>query len=45
MACLKCKVLEEVDTLRITHGYEEKHGVLAHVDVLKHMKKLKELLA
>ena len=43
--CLKYKVLGEVDTLRLTQGYEEKHGVLAPVVVLKHMKKLKELLA
>lgn len=43
--CLECKVLAEVDSPRLTQGYEEKHGVLAPVDVLKHMKKLKELLA
>lgn len=40
--CLKCKVLREVDTLRLTQCYKEKHGVLAPVDVLEHMKKLKE---
>lgn len=44
--CLKCEVVsEEVDSPRLTQGYEEKHGVLAPVDVLKHKKKLKELLA
>lgn len=42
---LKCKVLREVDTLRLTQCYKEKHGVLAPVDVLEHMKKLKELKA
>lgn len=46
MDCLKCRVLEKVDSLGLTRGYEEKkHDVLAPVDVLKHMSKLKELLA
>lgn len=44
--CLKCKVLEEADSLGLTRGYEEKkHSVLAPVDVLKLTRKLKELLA
>lgn len=45
LQCLKLKVLEEADTLRLTQGDEEKPGVLAPVDVLKRMKKLKVQLA
>lgn len=42
---LNCKVLREVDTPRLTKRYEEKHGVLAPVDVLERMKELKEPMA
>lgn len=40
-----CSVWEQVDTPRFTWGYKEENGVLTPVDILKYMKKLKEMLA
>lgn len=42
--CLKCKVLGEADTLRLTQGEEEKHGVLAHEEAEGRKVKNKESL-